>query len=120
MATVLLATAPLAARLGWWWWSQGRQRPLSTYVSSQPVPTEVEHTEIEMVKKTLGRWRVRVVSTHWTVPGVPSPSARTGSRHRAGWLGPMVRFTGLALEANSRNAPPVLPLLPAPPARPEP
>ena len=118
VATVLLATAPLAARLGWWWWSRGRHRTLSASAPSQQAPAAVEHTEVEMVRRTLGRWRVRVVSTQWLVPSVPVLAGTASPRSRAGWLRPVLRLTGMALEANARKAlPPPLPRLPAPPAR---
>lgn len=118
VATVLLAAAPVAARLGWWWWSQGRHRTVTAFTPSEPAPAAVEHTEVEMVKRTLGRWRVRVVSTRWVVPAAATLSARPPGRRRASWLGPALRLTGAALEANSRKAPVELPRLPAPPNRP--
>lgn len=113
MATVVLATAPLAARLGWWWWSQGRHRSLTSYAPFESAPSAVEHTEIEMVKRTLGRWRLRVNSTRWVVPMESAVSAAPTGSARATWLGPVLRLTGAALEANSRKAPRGVPRLPA-------
>jgi len=118
MATVLLATAPLAARLGWWWWSQGRHRTMTARAPSEPTPAAVEHTEVEMVKRSLGRWRVRVVTTRWVVQPAAVLSLAPAARSHTSWLGPVLRLTGVALEANSLKAPPVLPRLPAPPGRP--
>jgi hypothetical protein len=113
MATALLATAPLAARLGWWWWSQGRHRTLTAYAPFESAPSAVEHTEIEMVKRTLGRWRVRVDSTRWVVPTGPAVSTAPAVKPRANWLEPVLRLTGAALEANSRKTAREVPRLPS-------
>jgi len=118
VATALLATAPLAARLGWWWWSQGRHRTLTASAPFEPAPAAVEHTEIEMVKRTLGRWRLRVSSTRWVVPVGSAVSTAPARKPRANWLGPVLRLTGAALEANSRKAPPEVPRLRAAPGQP--
>jgi hypothetical protein len=120
VATALLAMAPLAARLGWWWWTHGRHRTLVAYAPSESAPAAVEHTEIEMVKRTLGRWRVRVVTTRSVTPVAPALSAMPAERGRANWLRPVLQLTGAALEANSRAAPRAQPRLPAPADRPQP
>ena len=61
---LLIAAAPLAARLGWWWWRQARAAEQTSH--SAPLPPAVfEHTEVRMTKRLLGRWKVRVTSTRW-------------------------------------------------------
>jgi len=69
---LLIAAAPLAARLAWWWWRQARPaegRPLAP--SSGAVL--FERTEVRMTKRLLGRWKVRVTSTRWQPGGGPEP-----------------------------------------------
>ncbi len=61
---LLIAAAPLAARLGWWWWRQARQAR-SPAESPRLPPAIYEHTEVRMTKRLLGRWKVRVTSTRW-------------------------------------------------------
>lgn len=117
IVAIVLGTAPIVARIGWWWWNQGRQRTLTALSPVVPVAA-IERTEVEMVRRTLGRWRVRVVSTRWAIPPTPVlatsvvPSAR-GPR----WLVPVLRITALALEHNSRSAAAPLPRLPTPSGR---
>ncbi|MGC1183745.1 MAG: hypothetical protein WBA31_01155 [Candidatus Dormiibacterota bacterium] len=118
VATLLLAAAPIAARLGWWWWNQARRRPLPTSSTASALPAAIERTEIEMVQRTLGRWRLRVTSTRWQVPTVTATPRESPVRLRTAWLGPTVRLTRAALAANSRQAASQVPRLPASSARP--
>ncbi|MHB1526282.1 MAG: hypothetical protein ACYCZN_08395 [Candidatus Dormibacteria bacterium] len=70
VVALLVAAAPLAARLGWWWWRQTRQTQ-SHAESARLPPAVFEHTEVRMTKRLLGRWKVRVTSTRWQ----PNPGA---------------------------------------------
>ncbi|MGH7640873.1 MAG: hypothetical protein ACREOL_08215 [Candidatus Dormibacteria bacterium] len=106
VTAALLATAPVAVRLGWWWWKRGagpRTEPLDV----RPPPTStLEHTEVELVRRSLGRWRVRVVNTRWqlsatTVVSPPRP------RQRPVWLTPLWRLAASALEGEMRRGLPV-------------
>lgn len=118
VATLLLASAPVAARLGWWWWSRSRRRSVPVYAPTDQAPAAVEHTEVEMVRRTMGRWRVRVVNTRWVLPVSPAVSTFSTRPPRTSWLGPVLRLTGAALEAHPRRSAPTVPRLPAPPSRP--
>lgn len=116
VATLLLAATPVAARLGWWWWSQSRQRNLTVGPASDRPSFAVERLEIEMVRRTLGRSRLRVTSTRWQGEAAEPGPANTPSRRQA-WLGPTLRLARAALEVNSRKSATSVPRLPAPPLR---
>jgi hypothetical protein len=120
-AAVLLAAAPLAARAAWWWWSHSRRRTLSASARPAPEPAAIERTEIEMVRKTLGRWRIRVVDTRWSVPSAPVPPAAINYAPRPpGLVRAVVRLSALALQSSSQPALPharEVPRLPGPQGR---
>lgn len=121
LAAALLLAMPLAARLGWWWWRQGR-RPVPAPASiANRTPATVERTEVELVRRWLGRWRVQVVSTSWQFPADAVASAGSGpSLGRRGWVASLLRLAELAVESSGhRKVPPgqELPRLPAPPGR---
>ncbi|HUY24062.1 MAG TPA: hypothetical protein VMV09_02005 [Candidatus Saccharimonadales bacterium] len=100
LVTVLLAAAPLAARAAWWWWSHSRRRTLTVSARPAPEPAAVERTEIEMVRKTLGRWRIRVVDTRWSVPPAPvAAAAQTSAPPPPGLVRAVLRLSTLALRA---------------------
>ncbi|NNM97890.1 MAG: hypothetical protein HKL89_09850 [Candidatus Dormibacteraeota bacterium] len=71
---LLIAAAPLAARLGWWWWRQSRATE-GRQATPGPRAVVFEHTEVRMTKRLLGRWKVRVTSTRWQPGGGPEPVA---------------------------------------------
>jgi hypothetical protein len=107
LAAVVVAITPLLVRVAWWWWSQGRAERDSV----EPIivtPALVEHTELRMTKRLLGRWKVRVVSTRWQ-PGAiplavapnPPPRRPDGWRRQITLLG----LTGLE-RAVGRQGPP--------------
>jgi len=69
---LLIAAAPLAARLTWWWWRHrrvaGRLAP-----TAHSSPALFELTEVRMTKRLLGRWKVRVISTRYQPGAGPGP-----------------------------------------------
>ncbi|MGA7088732.1 MAG: hypothetical protein WA695_03440 [Candidatus Dormiibacterota bacterium] len=101
LVTLLCAAAPLAARAAWWWWSHSRRRTLTVSARPAPEPAAVERTEIEMVRKTLGRWRIRVVDTRWSVPTAPTAAAHTSAPPPPGLVRAVLRLSTLALRSSS-------------------
>ncbi|MGH7608819.1 MAG: hypothetical protein ACREOD_02580 [Candidatus Dormibacteria bacterium] len=97
LAALLLASAPLALRLGFWW-AQSRGRT-TRRAAAYAAPVAVERTEVTMVKRTLGRWRVHAVSTRWLLPSGTMPASLAVARPpRRGWLEALLRLATLALE----------------------
>ncbi|MFZ0994560.1 MAG: hypothetical protein WAO09_01070 [Candidatus Dormiibacterota bacterium] len=103
LVALLVAAAPLAARAAWWWWNHGRRRTLTVSARQAAVPAAIERTEIEMVRKSLGRWRIRVVDTRWSVPSAPvTPAATDYSPPSPGLLRAALRLSALALQPGSQ------------------
>jgi hypothetical protein len=106
---VAMAVAPLLVRLAWWWW---RQRRVESHAAEpMAAPAMVEHTELRMTKRLLGRWKVKMVSTRWQ--SAASPLAVAPNPPAQGWKGQLARLglTGLeraldrqGLPAGSRRA----------------
>jgi hypothetical protein len=107
LAAVAVAITPLLVRVAWWWWNQSRAERGSV----EPImvaPALVEHTELRLTKRLLGRWKVRVVRTRWQ-PGAiplgvappPPPRRPEGWRRQITLLG----LTGLE-RAVGRQGPP--------------
>jgi len=117
LAAVLLTSAPLAARLAWWWWLRGRERRLGVLTTSRPLVVGMERTEVEMVRRSLGRWRLRVVSTRWLAPDASPGAPRGSTSRRSTWLAPAIRLSGLALDAKPRLSTSPEPRLPELPDR---
>jgi hypothetical protein len=85
LAAVAVAITPLLVRVAWWWWNQSRPERDSV----EPIrvaPALVEHTELRMTKRLLGRWKVRVVQTRWQPGALPLAVAPTPPPRRPeGW-----------------------------------
>lgn len=106
LVPVILALAPLVARLAYWWLSRPRS-PVATGRAWTGAPALWEHTEVRMTKRLLGRWRIRVTSTRWSGPA-PAGRPGKGARRPRTW-GPLV---GGLLQARLREGVPARPLLP--------
>lgn len=76
LGATALALAPLLVRLMLWWWGRERSHPVAT----PPGAGVVEHTDLRLSKRPLGRWKLRVVTTRWIAGPVEAMSGPESSR----------------------------------------
>lgn len=83
LLATLVALAPVALRVGWWYWRQTR-RPGKTDTQAGAPTTVFERTEMKMTKHLLGRWKLKLVTTRWQPMAAPLADRRQGPDWYAG------------------------------------